>query len=70
MYTKKEAHAEFRRNGVIQTQELIRNKAYSGDQLKWAEGWIASQQRQWLALVLSVIAIVISVLAWLLPRGS
>jgi hypothetical protein len=66
--TRKEYFEEFRRNGVTITQELVRRGEYTGEPMVWAEGWIASKQRPKLALTLSVLAIVISILAWLLPR--
>lgn len=66
--TKKEYLADFKRNGVTVTQELIRRGEYTGPPMEWAEAWIASQQRPKLALTLSIIAIAISILAWLFPH--
>jgi hypothetical protein len=66
--TRKEYIEEFKRNGVTITRNLILQKEYTGDAMKWAEAWIARQQIPWLGLTIGLVGTVIGLVGWLFPH--
>ena len=68
MLNRKQVYKICEEDGLAVIQERLRRGTYFGEELKLVERWVARRSTPWLALTLSVFAILVTVLAWWFPR--